>query len=120
MINSILFIDKYATATSSIQLPFIENHTIQFFKNSSSISDIEFINARMVGIVLYESIDLFEIITLYNRSYPLIIATSNQLLFDKINELEYAYTINLQVDEKTIESTMISIINSLSVTEKFI
>lgn len=113
MNNLILFIDKIAHNSCTTQLPFFDNNSIKFFKTSNSIPEKLLSNAKIVGIVLYDPFDLIEVISLYNRSYLLLIASADSNLLKAIDKLDYAFPINLQNDENTIEAEIVSILRQL-------
>lgn len=113
MTNSIVFIDQLAVMTETLSLPFLTNHTVRFFKTSSAVPEIVLRKATLVSIVLYQPIDLMEVLSLYNRSFPLLIATADRMMLEKMNELDYAYTLNLQQDENAIEAEIVIILAHL-------
>lgn len=116
MKTSLLFIDKLAKPTPAIPLPFIDNCAIQFFQTSTSIPEQDLYAAQFVGIVLYEPVDWFEVIPLYRNSYTLFIATSDAHLLEKINQLPFAFPIDLSKSATEIESDLISIIHSVEIS----
>lgn len=113
MTNSIVFIDRFAIATETQSLPFLANNTVQFFKTSSEVSEMVLRKAKIVCIVLYEPIDLLDVIVLYNQNFPLVIATTDRTMLAKINELDYAYALDLQQDATTIETEIVAILAHL-------
>lgn len=82
------------------------------FNSISKFSDFEFNNANLIFIVLYELIDVFELLQISNTNVPIIIASSNHRILNKVKFLKSYFVLDLS-EKMNFKHQFISCINQI-------
>lgn len=93
--NNILLVDKnhlYDNLFKGYRKSFLMNHLVGSIKN---ILDEDILKYNVICIVVYHYYDLIEILRLHNMSSPIIVATSNTTILNKLKRYNYDYIIDL-------------------------
>ena len=117
LINNILVIDRGDASKGIFETKYYNNFNILKINNGNSIDENELENSELIFVFVYEASDLIEAIPFYNRNSSLIIIYSDPTL--KINNLEYAYSINFLEGLDKTKKEIESIIDFITIQDVF-